>query len=280
MKITKIMHIVIMLSLLFFPGCGPSVKRIVVSPENVSGSRGETFNFTAAVVGNKELPQKVIWTVSGGVAETTISPDGILKISRTETAVKLEIYATSIIHSKTKGKANVIVKNNILIGQAGPAGGTVFYDKGHYSDGWRYLEAAPVSSEFKSEWGLDGTPCFDISEDIGSGKSNTTSIINQLASNREKRKAAQLCSKLNINDYNDWFLPSKDELNELYKYNINVGRVGGFSSDWYWTSSGFSDNDYLWNWNNRTWVQYFGNGNQEYHFTRNSELNVRAVRSF
>jgi len=29
----------------------------------------------------------------------------------------------------------------------GPAGGYIFYDKGYYSSGWRYLEAAPVSTE-------------------------------------------------------------------------------------------------------------------------------------
>jgi hypothetical protein len=28
-------------------------------------------------------------------------------------------------------------------GAPGPAGGYVFYDKGEYSDGWRYLECAP-----------------------------------------------------------------------------------------------------------------------------------------
>jgi hypothetical protein len=40
------------------------------------------------------------------------------------------------------------------IGGTGPAGGHIFYDKGSYSNGWRYLEAAPVSTEWTDkEWG-------------------------------------------------------------------------------------------------------------------------------
>jgi hypothetical protein len=38
------------------------------------------------------------------------------------------------------------------IGDRGPAGGWIFYDKGVISDGWRYLEAAPVEMEFRTTW--------------------------------------------------------------------------------------------------------------------------------
>jgi len=41
------------------------------------------------------------------------------------------------------------------IGDRGPAGGFVFYDKGDYSDGWRYLEVAP-NDLGEAEWGLRG----------------------------------------------------------------------------------------------------------------------------
>jgi hypothetical protein len=39
--------------------------------------------------------------------------------------------------------------------EQGPAGGLVFYDKGHSLDGWRYLEAAPPETERKAPWGWD-----------------------------------------------------------------------------------------------------------------------------
>jgi len=36
----------------------------------------------------------------------------------------------------------------------GPAGGYIFYDKGSYSNGWRYLEAAPKSTEWTGKNGV------------------------------------------------------------------------------------------------------------------------------
>ena len=42
------------------------------------------------------------------------------------------------------------------VGQPGPAGGIVFFDKGSYSDGWRFLEAASNDIAGTAEWGPMG----------------------------------------------------------------------------------------------------------------------------
>jgi len=54
----------------------------------------------------------------------------------------------------------------------GPAGGYVFYEKGSVSDGWRYLEAAPASSEFNAQWGAYGKDVSGTLTGIGTGRAN------------------------------------------------------------------------------------------------------------
>jgi hypothetical protein len=110
----------------------------------------------------------------------------------------------------------------------GPAGGYIFYDKGYYSSGWRYLEAAPVSTEWTDkQWGSYGTSIGGTETGIGTGQSNTTIIVTWLNSHSETNRAAQLCDALVYGGYSDWFLPSKDELNLMYT-NLKVYGVGGF----------------------------------------------------
>jgi len=39
----------------------------------------------------------------------------------------------------------------------GPAGGWVFYDKGYYSDGWRYMEAWIEDEDTDCQWRITGS---------------------------------------------------------------------------------------------------------------------------
>ena len=119
----------------------------------------------------------------------------------------------------------------------GPAGGFVFYDKGSYSDGWRYIEASPKDIGEVS-WGA--VDVAGTSEKIGKGKENTDLIIAQLESAFLIGKAAQVCVNYSHGGYKDWFLPSFDELTEMYK-KLKTGLGGGatttFKSKFYWSST-------------------------------------------
>ena len=154
-----------------------------------------------------------------------------------------------------------------FIGDTGPAGGIVFYDKGSYSDGWRYLEAAP-SDQVSGEWGGYESTVGGTTTAIGSGKSNTEQIVTQLGTGNY---AARICYDLELGGYDDWFLPSKDELNELYKQKDTVGGFKSNNNDSYWSSSEHSE--YY------AWRQNFNDGNQ---YDNSKYLNryIRAVRAF
>ena len=125
---------------------------------------------------------------------------------------------------------------NYEVGDTGPAAGIVFYDKGEYTDDWRYLEAAPESTEWVAEWGDYGTLIGGDAQltDIGDGQAATDAVVAHMQDKSITGTAAQLCAGLSHSEYSDWFLPSRDELNQMY---LQRGAIGGFASAYYWSSS-------------------------------------------
>lgn len=162
------------------------------------------------------------------------------------------------------------------IGDTGPGGGLIFLipsTEGNVAQ--EYFEAAPVGVELNRSWatdinsnqttvvsGADGTA-------IGTGAQNTADIVAQ-AGNVAATSAAVYCSELTSGSKSDWFLPSKDELNEMYE-NLHILEIGGFTSGAYWTSSEFD--------NNEAWYQTFLDGGQ-FETTKLSTPLVRPARSF
>jgi len=160
------------------------------------------------------------------------------------------------------------------VGDRGPAGGYVFYDKGDYTNNWRYLEAAPLELEFQAVWGGRDLNVIGTHTVVGSGKRNTQFILEAVTARNWRSTAVQICSTLNSGGYRDWFLPSKDELDLMYK-NLKQKGVGGFSNDWYWSSS---QNDYEY-----AWSQNFNNGGQGFvrgEPNKGRTHSVRAIRQF
>lgn len=80
-------------------------------------------------------------------------------------------------------------------------------------------------------WGCSGTLIGGTSTAIGTGQANTTAIVNGCS---ETATAARICNDLVLNGYDDWFLPSRDELNQLYLQRTVIGGITGW---YYWSSS-------------------------------------------
>jgi hypothetical protein len=166
-------------------------------------------------------------------------------------------------------QTNPKVDREYRIGDTGPAGGVIFYVNPQAGD-WKYLEAAPASTEFKRNWGLYGK---NITTDVvvGAGKQNTK-VIAAALENGGEIGAAVLCVDLESGGYKDWFLPSKAELNLMYR-NLALKNLGSFKSERYWSSSQ-AEND-------KAWFQHFENGEQStYNYNKSSTLTVRAIRQF
>ena len=166
------------------------------------------------------------------------------------------------------------------IGERGPAGGIIFYDKVTFSDGWRYLEAAPADTEIaNARWGTFGHNVSGTEMDLGSGKINTYIVNNYLRSINESGRAAQLCVQLNSGGFFDWFLPSMEELNWMY-LNLHAKGLGGFKNVRYWSSSQFNSKD--------AWYRNFGDKGRASHdkdkdgdgWVFRYDIAVRAIRSF
>lgn len=171
---------------------------------------------------------------------------------------------TKVIEKKEEKKEEAAFK----IGSQGPAGGIIFYDKGSYSDGWRYLEAASEDQSVIAKWGCYGKSIPGATGiAVSTGKSNTKALLENCG---EANMAAKLCTAYRGGGKSDWFLPSKDELNLMYT-NLKKNGVGSLASATYWSSSEGSANV--------AWAQSFSSGYKD-DYNKYSTGYVRAVRAF
>jgi hypothetical protein len=166
------------------------------------------------------------------------------------------------------------------IGETGPAGGIVFHDKGAFTNGWRYLEAAP-GDLVPVQWGCLGVDVQGTSEAVGSGKANTERIV-AILEQRGEDGAALFCAVLDTGGYTDWFLPSYGEL-DLMRRNLKQKGLGGFGSGLYWSSSQHTGND--WVDGQRAFAQRFSDGAAAGDMLaggaeKTRTYSVRAIRQF
>jgi len=221
------------------------VTGITVTSEegNLIVVNGYTLQMSAAILPVNATDSSVTWSViSIGPLYGTATIDEYGNLTATKIG-EIQVIATAKDGSGTKGSMYIDVTKDYEIGDLGEAGGLVFYDKGYYSDGWRYLEAAPQDdTHLYMKWSNVTDTLVGTQTAIGTGQANTTAIIGQIG---HFNSAAKVCNDYNMTNtstfvsYNDWFLPSQDELN-LMKQNLYLASpsLGGFTiGRFYWSSS-------------------------------------------
>ncbi|HEV8506329.1 MAG TPA: Ig-like domain-containing protein [Chitinophagaceae bacterium] len=262
-----------------------------VSGDNQSGNGGETLPapIVVRVVDNNGSPQSnvpVYFTASGGGG--SVSPTSMLTDAngRAQTQWTVggsgpqELAAKSVkADGSLIGNAPVVFtanaeKKSLKIGDE-TDGGTVFYLD---NTGEHGLVCADVDQGI-APWDL--TP-FDPSNyqayapalvgssgtSVGTGSSNTATILSTLGGGSY---AASLCSNYNGGGFNDWSLPSIDELALMYQ-NLAAAGLGNFVNTYYWSSS---EIDYR-----AVWSFKFDTGAPFDGAWKNNAMNVRAVRAF
>jgi hypothetical protein len=105
---------------------------------------------------------------------------------------------------------------------------------------------------------------------VGTGKRNTQLILEALGRAGETGRAAHLCDDFEAGGFKDWFLPSRDEMDLMYK-NLKVRGLGNFQPRAYWSSSELNSR--------YAWVQGFGAGSH-YNFDKDYSYCVRPARAF
>lgn len=172
------------------------------------------------------------------------------------------------------GEAGLVIisyETEYRVGDYGPAGGYIFYDKGEVSDGWRYLEAAPYDQAFTAQWGGKGTLIGADQDGLGAGFVNTPRIVNKLGNSYEY--AAKLCTDLEIDSYDDWYLPSLEELKRM-ETNLYKNNIGGLYPSWHWSSTEVDKNN-AWRYNFNKNIK-----TKAVKGLKNNKYIVRAIRRF
>ena len=196
------------------------------------------------------------------------------------------------------------------VGDTTPGGGFIFYydEEGFImtDTGERayYLEAAPRdwnTSSFPLEAYFAWSPIYtspplraygnvgDTSFVIGAGRKNTALILAAAGGSLSTTAPAANACAMYSNDETspgDWFLPSRNELNELYKFHVEVeaGNYPGldtglmdipaYSTD-YWSSSQASIDRNAWSQDFRS-----SEGTQRQDAIKPNAFFVRAIRAF
>ncbi len=169
-----------------------------------------------------------------------------------------------IISSCKKEEVKTPVIPEYTVGQE-YGGGVVFYVD---ETGKHGLTAAINNQSTSAKWFNENfIETHASAAKIGTGQENTAAII---TSQGAGIYAASICDSLNINGFSDWFLPSKDELHQLYLQKA-AGKITGLANNFYWSSTETSSDG--------AWSQSFTSGANS-SAGKDGTYYVCAVRAF
>ena len=205
----------------------------------IGGSFSDANNPNASFTGNNNTKYTLRWTITTSYCSNNIFFD------------EVDVYLGNIIGQFRDG-------------------GIVFYIDGTGQHGL----VCDITSQ-SATWGCKGTLITGADGTaIGSGAQNTIDIE---AGCTTPGTAADFCANLTLNSFTDWFLPSKDELAEMYNNRAaldvtSIDKGGTIFGNTIYQSSSEWDNSFA-------WMRNFTNGG-EFQVDKSSTADFRAIRAF
>jgi hypothetical protein len=293
----------------------------LAAPAFTLSASAETKTVNTAITGY------AISSTGGTIASYAISPaaptglifnttTGVLSgtPASTQSATTYTITATNASGTATQTFTLTVTPVVYTVGQTGPGGGIIFYiASSPFACGptlnltCTRLEVAPTTgaaawSDAQLKWSSDDSQSHNSGGNrtgIGTGYSNTLAMLTTSGSYSADTSEAAYSTQLysGPNSKSDWYLPSKDELNQLCKWqrgqawvsdsticnasgSINSSTYGatnaGFSSGNYWSST----ESQRFPWASTGWNQEFHSGSQYNSYGKNFQLYTRAIRAF
>ena len=252
-----------------------------------AGFEQATITFTApAHDGGAAITSYVATSSPGGIRGTVSGPgSGEITVTGLTNGVDYTFTVTAVNENGTSApsSASNSVTPNVQVGDL-LQGGVVYYvaptptdldGDGKVDIG---LICAVEDQSDAKRWILGGdtqtTANGNTLEAIGTGQTNTNAMMNQAG---YTGGAAQAAEDYSVTDngvtYNDWFLPSLEELNEMYSQKNSIEAAAGvtpFGTD-YWSSSEHNSS--------KAKSVDMSSGNDS-NTNKSSQYSVRAIRTF
>ncbi len=257
----------------------------------VNGCGGEalTFNFygetSTTSLGSFVIADGGV-SFSSGSGTIAQSGYGTTSTTLTLTLTSPAVVSTSIFRFTVEStKATCATGGVCNLGDIGPGGGTVFYKAVSAfacgptrSDSCLYLEAAPANWSGSTDQSISLPWSGNTTQSVGSSGGDTATATaigwgyrNTLAAIAQSNTANTVITRArayNGGGLSDWFVPTKDELAQMY---IRKALLTGLATASYRTSSEASAT--------QVWEQDLGNGNQ-WQNTKGGGDTVRPIRAF
>lgn len=180
------------------------------------------------------LGYDITWSVIEGNASFTTGDDPrVIQIQMPDSFDSVVIKLENLAINGLVVSEYLTIRNAtkaIAIDDPGQAG-RVIYDKGAYSENWRYMEtnvfyigSDNAENRYDLAWGVPDRITGATKTEIGEGKVNTSQIVNFILDNSDaqeipyaefKSLSAWVANEFPQNGFSDWHLPSLEEAKVL-----------------------------------------------------------------